>query len=200
MSSIRTLRAPLTFVGLYLLASVVGALTGGNQEFLFYILVMLVLISVLWVVNRRVGLTPGVVWCLATWGALHMAGGLIHVPSGWPTSGGSVLYNLWLIEDWFKYDQLTHAFGFGTATWVCWLGLQAAVERDLRPTFGLLTLCVLAACGLGAINEIVEFLATVLGPTNVGGYVNTALDLVFNLIGAVTAATLIAVSESRRSA
>ena len=47
-------------------------------------------------------------------------------------------------------------------------------------------------CGLGALNEIIEFIVTVFVPeNNVGGYVNTALDLVFNLIGAVIAAVWI---------
>jgi len=42
--------------------------------------------------------------------------------------------------------------------------------------------------GAGALNEIVEFVATVLVPeTNVGGYYNTALDLVFNAAGALVA-------------
>ncbi len=31
-----------------------------------------------------------------------------------------------------------------------------------------------------------------MGPTNVGGYLNTALDLVANLVGALIAALLIA--------
>lgn len=39
-----------------------------------------------------------------------------------------------------------------------------------------------------SMNEIVEFSATVLVPdTNVGGYENTAIDLVANLLGACLA-------------
>ncbi len=46
--------------------------------------------------------------------------------------------------------------------------------------------------GLGAVNEIIEFIAVVVFPnTNVGGYVNTALDLVFNAAGAITAMVLV---------
>ena len=44
---------------------------------------------------------------------------------------------------------------------------------------------ILASSGVGALNEIVEFGAVVfLGQTGVGGYYNTALDLVFNFVGA----------------
>ena len=40
--------------------------------------------------------------------------------------------------------------------------------------------------GFGGLNEIIEFGATVISPnTGVGGYVNTALDLVADLIGAL---------------
>jgi hypothetical protein len=43
--------------------------------------------------------------------------------------------------------------------------------------------------GLGAINEIIEFVATVVVPeTGVGGYVNNALDLCWNGVGATIAA------------
>jgi hypothetical protein len=56
--------------------------------------------------------------------------------------------------------------------------------------------------GLGAMNELVEFAATLLVPeTNVGGYFNTGWDLVSNLVGVVIAAVLIRVcSDSAKRA
>ena len=46
--------------------------------------------------------------------------------------------------------------------------------------------------GLGAMNEIIEFIAVLLIPeTNVGGYENTGWDLVSNAVGAVIAALLL---------
>ena len=60
------------------------------------------------------------------------------------------------------------------------------------PTLGLMVLSASAALGFGALNEVVEFVATLLVPeTNVGGYRNTGWDLVSNLSGATIAATLI---------
>jgi len=45
-----------------------------------------------------------------------------------------------------------------------------------------------AGLGLGALNEIVEFIITVVvQSTGVGSYVNNALDLVFNFVGALIA-------------
>ncbi|MEC9373674.1 MAG: hypothetical protein VYC34_07510, partial [Planctomycetota bacterium] len=53
--------------------------------------------------------------------------------------------------------------------------------------------------GLGATNEVIEYAATLLVPeTNVGGYVNTARDMVWNMIGSALAAALVVV-RSRQS-
>jgi hypothetical protein len=47
---------------------------------------------------------------------------------------------------------------------------------------------IMAGLGTGALNEILEFIATVSVPeTNVGGYENTSLDLISNLFGAIIA-------------
>ncbi len=91
----------------------------------------------------------------------------------------------------FKFDQFVHWFGFGVATIVFY--------QLLRPYLGarinwraLYPLIVLGGMGFGALNEVIEFAAVVfLGQTGVGGYWNTALDLVFNLVGAATAAGFI---------
>jgi hypothetical protein len=46
--------------------------------------------------------------------------------------------------------------------------------------------------GFGALNEVIEFAATLTMPhTNVGGYVNTGWDLVSNLVGCALAAVII---------
>jgi hypothetical protein len=61
-----------------------------------------------------------------------------------------------------------------------------------------MVLCAAAACGFGALNEIVEFIATMLTVTNVGGYINTALDLVSNMVGSVITAAIIYIAGQRR--
>ena len=166
-----------------------------NAEFLIYVGVMFVLLGVVGWFHWRVGLTTAALWGLSAWGFLHMAGGLVPIPDSWPAAGEiRVLYSWWLIPDRLKYDQVIHAYGFGVTTWVCWQGLQAALRAHgtIRPNFGLLVLCAAAGMGFGALNEVIEFVATLTVPeTNVGGYVNTGWDLVSNLIGCVTAAVLI---------
>jgi hypothetical protein len=46
----------------------------------------------------------------------------------------------------------------------------------------------------------VEFIATRITETNVGGYVNTGWDLVYNAIGASVAAAIIYLGSGRPSA
>lgn len=194
----------IVFTGAYLLAAIGGAIATGNREFLFYIVVMLVLIAAIAVVNARVHLSRTVVWCLSLWGLAHMAGGLVPVPESWPIHGKvRVLYSLWIIPERLKYDQVVHAWGFGVTTFVCWQGLRAIVraqrpDGQVSPTPGILTLCAAAAMGFGALNEVVEFAATlVVEETNVGDYVNTGWDLVSNAVGAAAAAAWIWLREPR---
>jgi len=193
----RRLRPVAAFTFGYLAIALVGGLLRGNSEFLFYVAVMLVLMGLVWAVNRSVGLSMGALWALSLWGLAHMAGGLVVVPEGWPVNAESrVLYSLWLIPGRLKYDHLVHAYGFGVTTWVCWQGLKSAVRKRSgsapAPAFGLLTLAAAAGLGFGALNEVIEFVATLTMPeTNVGGYINTGWDLVANTVGAVTAVVLI---------
>ena len=193
------------FTAAYIVGALGWALSQGNREFLFYIVVMFVLIGVVASVHLRAKLTVGGLWALSIWGLLHMAGGLVPVPESWPINGSiRVLYSLWLIPDRLKYDQVVHAYGFAVTTWVCWQGLSAAVAafagKRPAPSFGLLVLCAAGGMGFGAANEIVEFIATLLLPqTNVGGYVNTGWDLVSNAVGAIFAALLIRASHDRNA-
>lgn len=198
----------LLFNAFYLMMAVLSAASHANYEFVIYIGVVIAVILIVIRFHFRYGLCVALLWLLSFWGFLHMAGGLVNVPLHWPTGGGSkVLYNLWLVRGWLKFDQFVHAYGFGVTTWLIWQVLQKVLAGkfgrsmdEIRPTRGLLFLCVIASMGLGALNEVVEFLATLFVPeTNVGGYINTAWDLVANCIGASIAAILILLAKPPKS-
>ncbi len=174
------------FTGAYLLLATPFAIANQNTEFLFYIAIVVILAIVIVLVHRKVNLSQTALMLLSVWGLLHMLGGLMHVPAELTDNGSGVLYSLWLIPNWLKFDMVVHAYGFGVATWVCWE--CARTIPGVKPTSGILALCWLAGMGLGSLNEIVEFAATLAIPgTNVGGYVNTGWDLVANLVGATVA-------------
>jgi len=185
------------FNAAYIALAASVSVSRGNREFVFYIVVMLVLIAVMSLVHSRVKLTTGLLWAFSMWGLAHMAGGLCPLPSGWPYNGDQeVLYSLWLIPNRLKYDQIVHAYGFGITTWLCWHILRQALRQpdggSVRPTFGMLALCAAAGMGFGALNEVIEFIAVLTIPnTNVGGYENTGWDLVANLVGSTIAAMII---------
>ena len=194
-------KAVAAFVILYLAVFSAWFFSIGNNEFIIYIVTMLVLLGLIGS-TLRVGEYPApMLWALALWGLLHCAGGGVPV-------GDQVLYAtqvIALIGDGttemtlLKYDQLVHALGFGITAWVLW----HVLTRHYRETRGSWTAYIfpaLASMGLGAVNEIIEFSAVVaVQDTGVGGYVNTALDLCFNGAGAVIAVAIIAATQRARA-
>ena len=179
------------FTVTYIVAFTLWFVSIGNYEFIVYVITMVALCLLVGLSRRMAEYTPAMLWALSIWGVMHMAGGGVPI-------GDSVLYNLQLIpivetERLFilQYDQLVHAYGFGVTAWV----LHHLLTRHFPETDGTATALVypvLASMGLGALNEIIEFSAVLMFPdTNVGGYINTALDLCFNAAGAIIAMTII---------
>jgi uncharacterized membrane protein YjdF len=179
----------------YLVPLIIKFLIEGNWEFLAYTAQVVGLLILLLATLHKTHYPLWLLSMLAAWAALHMAGGAVHV-------GGEVLYALHLIDittiggdsDGFilRYDQVVHFYGFFTATFAAyWLLLP-----HLKPGFrrgAVAFVALLAGMGFGAINEIIEFAATLIDPNNgVGGYLNTSLDLVSNALGALSAALIIA--------
>ena len=182
----------ILFSAAYMTVFVGVALTRKNYEFVLYAGVVLVLAAWVLVKQRKVQFDPVILWGLSLWGLLHMAGGNIRV-------GDGVLYNVQLLPTLLRYDQLVHAFGFGTATLACFHILRSMLKPAIPRRVTLIILVALMGCGLGALNEILEFLAVKTIPeTNVGGYDNTLWDLVFNLIGATIAATWAVTRRQKR--
>ncbi len=192
--------AILAFTLAYIAAFAVRFFGRGDFEFIWYIATMLALIALAGLTLNRSRLPAPILVALSVWGLAHMAGGGVPV-------GDGVLYSAVLLPiagsgelTVLKYDQAVHAYGFGVAAWTLWAILDRA-HPFLRGTWSILVYPALAAMGLGAVNEIIEFVAVLSVPdTNVGGYLNTALDLVFNAFGAIVAMLLVARSGRRAAA
>ena len=196
------------FVLVYMAVFSAAAWRQGNDEFLIYSVAMAVIIAVVVVLHRRVRFRRRTLWLLAAWGLLHMAGGTVPIPEALADASGkdsakAVLYSLRPL-DWVpRYDQITHAFGFFSATLACWDAIAGSLRRrraeDRVPSLGLALAAALMGCGLGAANEVLEFAATrVLPETNVGGYVNTGWDLVSNAVGTLAAAGVLLLERRTR--
>lgn len=156
-----------------------------NYEFLLYIGVIIFFLVLILATNKKVNYPNTILWGLTIWALLHMAGGALYF-------NGIRLYEIILIPlsqtyQIFRYDQFVHMVGFGVATFVMYSLIQNKIGRN-KGYVSIGIVIVMAGLGMGALNEIIEFLATVITPeTGVGGYLNTSLDLVSNLIGAVIA-------------
>ena len=167
--------ASITYVAAFLVAGVVW----GRPQTPFYALFMIVLMAVVAAVYERRAFSRLALAGLAVWGCAHMAGGLVEV-------GGDVLYQWMVIPGTLRFDKVVHAFGFGFATIVCFELLRPAHTSSDRTVAAF---AALAGLGLGAVNEMFEFLvARYSESSNVGGFVNTGWDLVFNTVGALGAA------------
>lgn len=169
-------------------------LSSGNREFLWYIATLLVLVALVAAGQRKAAFPAAILWSLSLWGLVHMAGGGVPV-------GDSVLYAHLVLPVLtsgeiaiLRYDQIVHFYGFGVTAWLLWHLLRLHFPAMDR-TRSIYVFAVLGSMGLGAVNEMIEFAAVVMFPqTNVGGYVNTALDLLFNAAGAVFAMIVVSVA------
>ncbi|HLD98314.1 MAG TPA: DUF2238 domain-containing protein [Candidatus Nanoarchaeia archaeon] len=175
----------------YVIAFAVYYISIKNYEFLWYVLVLVFFFLVIGLTLRKTNFNYLILWGLSLWGLLHMSGGGLIIR-------GDVLYGLELIHLFdigdtyvLKFDQFVHAFGFSVTTLVAWHLLKPYLNQKTNYKV-IYVLLVAIAMGAGVLNEIVEFIAVVVAPeTGVGGYYNTALDLVFNTIGSVIAVIFI---------
>lgn len=173
----------LIFVTLFILTGfLIKALFEKNYEFLGYWIVIVVVFSTVIVMDKKFNFPLVGMWLFSIWSILHMAGGLIKI-------NGTRLYDTILIpilgDPFFilRYDQFIHTY--------CYIAISIlvyfALKNYTKNKKALFAFTMLASMGIGALNEIIEFSLVIFANAGagVGGYFNNALDLVFNLIGAI---------------
>jgi uncharacterized membrane protein YjdF len=160
-------------------------LARGNYEFLLYVAVLAGLMTVILLTHRIFHYSIGLLWALTIWSFLHMIGG------GMTYADGKVIYTMMIIPivgdpyNILKYDQVVHFYGFWVSAILAYYILRPSLSASITHARSIIFIVIMVSLGLSAVNEIVEFMATVLVPeTNVGGYENTAIDLVANFLGA----------------
>jgi hypothetical protein len=169
--------------------AVYGVIADVRSTFVYVASVVLIAGLIGWV--RTTPLPGALVIALALDATAHMAGGLINV-------GDDVLYNgsigprvHALHTHVLQYDHLVHATGSMLATLTLWVLLARPLVNGTR-IGPLLALCVLGGLGIGAINETIEYIATISHhAAHIGGYDNTGWDLISNTVGASIAAVVI---------
>jgi len=173
----------LVFTLLYIVLFGASYLQGANYEFIMYVSVLIIFGILIAYLNYNYELSEGVLIGMSLWGLLHMSGGYFRI-------GDGVLYEYWLLP-FLRYDMFVHCFGFGFATLFSYYILKPYLKVK-RIHWALSVLIVFIGMGIGAFNEIIEFILVLTLPkTGVGGYDNTMWDIVFNTIGAIIAVAYI---------
>jgi len=168
---------------LFLVGFLIKALMSQNYEFIGYWVVLVILFLVVIKLNDKYEFPLIGVIFYSVWSILHMAGGLIYI-------GSTRLYDLILIDilgspyNILKFDQLIHAYAYFAFSILVYFVLKKYMKKDGS---AIIVFSILAALGIGLLNEVIEFFMVVFANAAdaVGGYYNTALDLVFNLIGSI---------------
>lgn len=171
-------RSLAVFAIVSLIAFIAIGVANGSEATIPYLVFLVLAMWMVAALHARRPFSRMVLWGLAVWQLVHLAGGIIPF-------GNAVLYNVQLIPVLLRYDQAVHAFGFAIATIACAEVLRARIPGPADATVAIMA--ALGGLGLGATNEVFEFFAAQLMETNVGGYVNTGWDLVANSVGAISA-------------
>ncbi len=157
----------------------------GNLEFIWYIFIMFVLIGIFSFLHKKYNFSTLTLIGLSIWGIAHMFGGSTLL--GEPRIYARILYPVLTTGDTtlFRYDHLLHFYFYVVMTSVIYQISKKYFRPDANWTI-VSAMIVFASIGVGAFNEIVEFLPVLfLKETGVGGYYNVAWDIVFNALGAV---------------
>ncbi len=157
-----------------------------NFEFLIYAVTLSAVIYLIERTDRVFGYGLPARVGFSIWLFGHLGGGAFYI-------NGCRVYDTILIDivgepyDIWNYDQALHTFCYFVIT----LFIYAVVRHIGKEKANRLVICLitaLAAMGVSATNEIIEFSAVVVfNSGGVGGYYNNALDLVFNLAGIIPA-------------
>ena len=175
----------------YIAAFALHYLKDLNYEFLAYVGLLIGVLALIVHTLRYTRFPFYILVALSVWGLLHMMGGGLII-------GGEALYayRLYPIFDGggefyiLKFDQVVHAALYAVVGLMFYHILRSMLHIEGRTPLVAL-IAIMASLGVSAMNEIVEFIAVLLVPDNgVGGYYNTALDIVFNFLGAFTAVTV----------
>ena len=194
----------LIFSIAYLVGFSLYYLTTGNAEFIWYVIILLIVGTIVLKTRKVSKMDMFALWGLSIWGFIHMLAGSLVVDSV-----GTVLYgwNIFTLLDLtsvfspefyiLKFDQLVHFYGFGVAAIVMYQLIARRSITKIHPGM-LIFFATVASMGLGAFNEVVEFLAMVAIENNgVGDIYNLGLDLIFNTAGALAGAFLAQKRESK---
>jgi len=164
-------------------------LAQGNYEFIFYVAVLFLVSLALFKLDKKYNFPNYALFLFSIWLFLHLAGGSFSL-------FGTRLYDLMIFNlvgaplYILRYDQVIHFLCYFVITLLICRIVDFHSTKKTNKLF-MIVISILAGIGVGAINEILEFLTVVFfNATGVGDYFNNALDLICNSLGAILASYL----------
>ena len=150
-----------------------------NFEFLIYVFVVILVLTVIFLLGSKFKFSKFVLTGLSLVGFLHMLGGLWIID-------GLRLYGHYFVFGLIRYDIIIHFLGIFFGTLLFYEMLKSYLKNI--SSFVLFLLLFFVGIGMGGFHEIIEFLITVAVPeTGIGGYSNTMFDMIANSVGALAA-------------
>jgi uncharacterized membrane protein YjdF len=187
--------APFAALGVTVSIFVISSLARSDGRLWAFLVVVAVVVAAVAIADATARFSTRLLWALTALAGAHLAGGLLPSPSGAPT-----FYETWIVSGLLKYDQAVHFAGSALATAVAWQLLGRYLDPTRASAVVQAQLAAAIALGKGALNEVIEFIASVAGQhVIIGDGANTGWDLVFNLGGVVAAAVWLVGSEAPRS-
>ncbi len=113
---------------------------------------------------------------------------------------GKNIYDIWIIKDLIRYDNLMHFLGGGVVALFMFDIVKSFFKKSLfnksllqkifkktkiHETIIFFGIIILASLGIGALFEIIELIDFVFLGNNVESYLNNAVDLVYDLLGSI---------------
>jgi uncharacterized membrane protein YjdF len=167
-----------------------GFATGSPSTLGYTVSVLAIAAGIAWL--RRTALPGLLAMGLAAAAILDLAGGLINVGQNVLYNASAGPYSKTLGTHFLQYDHFTHAYVSFVVAFACWVMLAQPHAADGHRR-EMVILAVGTALGFGALNEMIEFIATLAhSGAHAGGYWNTGWDLICNFIGAGAAGLIIA--------
>lgn len=150
---------------------------------LFLFLGLLVFFTIIYV--RKIYLEKFLVIGISSFEIFHLLGSLVIIQ-------GVRLYDYWLIDGFFKYDNIVHFWAGLILVFFVHRLVAKKFKLHIHYSLNFYLIIILISCGVGAIFEIIEFCGVIFFnlAKEVGNYNNNMLDLAFNLMGATVASII----------
>ena len=156
----------------------------GLRELAFYNSMMVIVFLVFYLLSGKIKFSNWVLGGFILVAVLNAAGGLVIID-------GVRLYDSWIGN--LRWDMFIHFLAMFCAYFVIYDFLKANFKGKEA---NIIAVAFVVALGLGALYEIIElFGVSVLGNQEVGDYMNNALDLVFDFLGAILGGLVISFRE-----